>query len=635
MPNNNDQGKGQPPQGAGASNTNWGRWILPAALLLLLVAFMSSGVGREGTSIPYSQFKEQIQAGNVELVQVKGEDLWGQFRQPVEIEAADGTSEVEQFRTKTPPFGDEQLMAQLEAHNVRLISHGIGSNWLGGTLMVLLPLLLFVGVWYMLMRRAGRQLGGYSAITKSRAKLFSLERPHTTFDDVAGAHEAKEDLKQVIKFLKNAAPFRRLGCVVPKGVLLVGPPGTGKTLLARAVAGEAGVPFYSITGSDFMEMFVGVGAARVRDLFEAAKRSAPCIIFLDELDSVGRRRGTGIGGGHDEREQTLNQLLSEMDGFEENENLVVVAATNRPDILDPALMRPGRFDRRIVIDLPSLSDREDILKVHTRQVPMDLDVDLAVIARGTPGMSGADLKNLVNEAALLAAKQGKQRVDASDFGEARDKVLMGSERASLHLNSEERSTVAHHESGHALVAFLSPDSDPIHKVTIIPRGQALGITQQLPVDERHNYPINYLKTRLRVLLGGRAAEVVSVGSVTNGAENDLVQATRLARKMVTCWGMSDRIGNMAIEDRSDNVFLGGQLAQPREYSEQTARDIDIEVKRLVDEAFDGAVSLLEENRNNLAILAEALEEREVLDGKEIAELLGRAEVARERETVPA
>jgi len=518
---------------------------------------------------------------------------------------------------------------------VNVVSHGSGSQWMGNFLVALLPLLLFVGVWYMLMRRTGRSMGGYNAITKSRAKLFSLERPRTTFTDVAGAQEAKDDLKQVIGFLRNAAPFRKLGCTVPKGVLLVGPPGTGKTLLARAVAGEAGVPFYSITGSDFMEMFVGVGAARVRDLFEAAKRSSPCIIFLDELDSVGRRRGTGIGGGHDEREQTLNQLLSEMDGFEENQNIVVMAATNRPDILDPALLRPGRFDRRIVVDLPTLSERLEILKVHTRHVPMGENVDMETLARGTPGMSGADLKNLVNEAALLAAKEEREEVDERHFSEARDKVLMGSERGSVRLSEEERRLVAHHEAGHTLVAFLSPCSDPVHKVTIIPRGQALGVTQQLPVDERHNYPRDYIETRLTVLLGGRAAEVASIGSVTNGAENDLLQATKLARKMVTVWGMSERIGNMAIEDRSSNVFLGEQMMQAREYSEETAREIDLEVRRLVDEAFQRALRLVEENSDGLEILAEALEQREVLEAEEIKELLSGTGVPGGREPVLA
>jgi len=611
------------------------------ALLLLLLAFMSSSTTDKGTGVPYSQFKKEIQAGNVASVQVEGDRVWGQFKEPVSVPADDSPSaeatgavqDVERFRTTLPPFGDERLMAQLEAQDVEVVSHGEGSQWMGTMMLALLPLLLFVGIWFLLMRRAGRQLGGYSAITKSRAKLFSLERPRTTFDDVAGAHEAKEDLKQVIEFLRNAAPFHKLGCSVPKGVLLIGPPGTGKTLLARAVAGEAGVPFYSITGSDFMEMFVGVGAARVRDLFEAAKRTSPCIIFLDELDSVGRRRGAGIGGGHDEREQTLNQLLSEMDGFEENENIVVMAATNRPDILDPALLRPGRFDRRIVVDLPTLSDRADILAVHTRRVPLAGDVDIAVIARGTPGMSGADLRNLVNEAALLAAKQGKEKVDASDFSEARDKVLMGSERGSLHLSDEERSAVAHHEAGHVLVAVLSPHSDPVHKVTIIPRGQALGVTQQLPVDERHNYPFDYLKTRLKVLLGGRAAEEVALASITTGAENDLVQATALARKMVTSWGMSDRIGNVAIEDRSGDVFLGEQLMHSRQHSEQTAREIDIEVKRLLDEAFDEAIDLITKTRKKLEILAEALVQREVLEGKEIEELLAGADVEQEREAV--
>jgi len=633
--NNKDSRRDDSPRNSQPGG-GWSRWILPIALIALVFAFLTTNVNENGTTLPYSQFKAELAAGNVKSVQAEGDNIWGEFRQPVEIEVENGASRtIERFSTKLPPFGDEKLMEQLDAAGVTVVSHGSGSQWLGNFLVALLPLLLFVGVWYLLMRRTGRNLGGYNAITKSRAKLFSLERPRTTFNDVAGAQEAKDDLKQVISFLRNAAPFRKLGCSVPKGVLLVGPPGTGKTLLARAVAGEAGVPFYSITGSDFMEMFVGVGAARVRDLFEAAKRSAPCIVFLDELDSVGRRRGTGIGGGHDEREQTLNQLLSEMDGFEENQNIVVMAATNRPDILDPALLRPGRFDRRIVVDMPTLSERLEILKVHTRAVPMSKDVDLEMLARGTPGMSGADLKNLVNEAALLAAKEMREEVDNQHFNEARDKVLMGSERGSIHLSAEERHLVAHHEAGHTLVAYLSPHSDPVHKVTIIPRGQALGVTQQLPVDERHNYPREYIETRLTVLLGGRAAEVAALGSVTNGAENDLRQATRLARKMVTSWGMSDRIGNVAIEDRSGNVFLGEQMVQAREYSEATAREIDMEVRRLVDEAFNRALRVLEENRDGLEILAEALEQREVLDGKEVEKLLTESAVTRERELVLA
>jgi len=620
----------------GKQMNNLGRWIIPLLAMLLLIAFLSSGITDEGPSISYTRLRQEIINGNVPVLHVEGENLWGQFTRPVLENDSNGERRyISRFRTKIPTFGDDGLMSLIEAHNVDLVSHGSGSQWFLSLAMAVLPLGMFVVVWYMLMRRAGRGLGGYSAITKSRAKLFSLERPRTTFEDVAGAAEAKDDLKQIIDFLKDPTPFRRLGCSVPKGVLLVGPPGTGKTLLARAVAGEAGVPFYSITGSDFMEMFVGVGAARVRDLFEAAKRTAPCIIFLDELDSVGRHRGTGIGGGHDEREQTLNQLLSEMDGFEENQNIVVMAATNRADILDPALMRPGRFDRRIVVDMPTLSERLEILKVHVRNVPLAEDVDLQVIARGMPGMSGADLKNLVNEAALLAAKRTKSKVDNSDFSESRDKVLMGQERGSLRLSDEERRLVARHEAGHALVAFCSANSDPIHKVTIIPRGHALGVTQQLPVDERHNYPIEYLKARLKVLLGGRAAEVVSADSATTGAENDLIVATKLARKMVMSWGMSERLGNVAVEDKTVNFFLGEQLAQRREYSEQTAREIDIEVKRLVDEGFNDAVALLEENRNALQILAEALEQKEVLEGKELTDLLNGVVQTREHQPATA
>jgi len=610
-----------------------GRWIIPVLLVLMLMAFLSSSITDDGVGVPYTLLKRELASGNVSLIEVEGDSLWGQFKAPVQVSSNGASRHIDRFRTKMPTFNDPSLMADIEGRGVTLISHGAGSQWVTGMLFALLPLALFIGVWYMLMRRTGRQLGGYSAITKSRAKLFSLEHPRTTFSDVAGAAEAKDDLKQVIEFLKDATPFRKLGCSVPKGVLLVGPPGTGKTLLARAVAGEAGVPFYSITGSDFMEMFVGVGAARVRDLFEAAKRTAPCIVFLDELDSVGRQRGSGIGGGHDEREQTLNQLLSEMDGFEENQDIVVLAATNRPDILDPALMRPGRFDRRIVVDMPSLSDRLEILRVHTRHVPMASDVDLDVIARGMPGMSGADLKNLVNEAALLAAKRGKTMVDASDFSESRDKVLMGSERGSVRLSDEERKMVAHHEAGHALVAIVSPSSDPVHKVTIIPRGQALGITQQLPVDERHNYPVEYLKTRLKVLLGGRAAEVVSIGTITSGAENDLMQATRLARRMVSSWGMSERLGNVAVEDNSLNIFLGEQIGHRREYSEETSREIDIEVRRLVEEAYDAAVAILKENRDALENIADALEQKEVLEGKDIQEILKGVVVVRPEEPV--
>jgi len=466
------------------------------------------------------------------------------------------------------------------------------------------------------------QSGGNKALSfgKSRARLHSSQQKKVTFKDVAGVEEAKEELQEIIEFLREPAKFQKLGGRIPKGVLLIGPPGTGKTLLARAIAGEANVPFFSISGSDFVEMFVGVGASRVRDLFEQGKKNAPCIIFIDEIDAVGRHRGAGLGGGHDEREQTLNQLLVEMDGFESNEGVILVAATNRPDVLDPALLRPGRFDRRVVVGRPDVKGREQIIRVHTKKIPLGDDVDLAVIARGTPGFAGADLANLVNEAALVAARQNRKVVTQWDFELAKDKVIMGVERKSLMINDEEKKNTAYQEAGHALVAMVMPQADPLHKVTIIPRGMALGVTMQLPIDDKHSYSKDYLEAQLAILMGGRVAEEMFMHHVTTGAGNDIERATDLSRKMVCEWGMSD-LGPMSFGKKEEQIFLGREIAQHRDYSEATAIEIDKEVRRLVDSGYQTARQILSDKRDALVRIAEALLEREVLDGAEVKALI--------------
>jgi len=482
------------------------------------------------------------------------------------------------------------------------------------------PMLLFLGVWIFFMRQMQGGSNRAMSFGKSRAKLTSTQGRKITFRDVAGVEEAKEELEEIIEFLREPQKFQKLGGKIPKGVLLMGPPGTGKTLLARAIAGEANVPFFSISGSDFVEMFVGVGASRVRDLFEQGKKNAPCIIFIDEIDAVGRHRGAGLGGGHDEREQTLNQLLVEMDGFETNEGVILIAATNRPDVLDPALMRPGRFDRQVVVGRPDVRGREEIIKVHVRKIPLSDDIDLSVIARSTPGFSGADLANLVNEAALFAARKNRKAVTQEDFEVAKDKVLMGTERKSMIISDDEKRATAFHEAGHALVAFFLPDSDPIHKVTIIPRGRALGVTQQLPVDDRHTYSRDYLNTSIAVLMGGRVAEELRLNQLTTGAGNDFERATEMARKMVCEWGMSDKMGPLTFGKQEEQIFLGREISQHRDYSEQTAETIDDEVRRIIVDAYNSAKRVLEERADLLTRLAEALLEREVLDAAEITAL---------------
>ena len=483
------------------------------------------------------------------------------------------------------------------------------------------PMILLIGVWLFFMRQV--QIGGGKALSfgKSKAKVLTKELYHVTFENVAGIDEAKDELQEIIAFLRDPKKFTKLGGRIPKGVLLIGAPGTGKTLLARAIAGEADVPFFNISGSDFVEMFVGVGASRVRDLFLQGKRNAPCIIFIDEIDAVGRHRGAGLGGGHDEREQTLNQLLVEMDGFESNEGVILIAATNRPDVLDPALLRPGRFDRQVVVPVPDVKGREEILRVHSKQTPLADDVNLAILARGTPGFTGADLKNLVNEAALLAARLEKERVEMVDLEQAKDKVLMGVERKSMIIPLEERRITAYHEAGHTLVAKMIPGTDPIHKVTIIPRGQALGLTQQLPIDEKHTYPKDYLMNNIAVMMGGRAAEELVMNSQTTGAGNDIERSTEIARKMVCEWGMSKKLGPLSFGQKEEQIFLGREFAQHRDYSEETARLIDDEIRTIVTESYEKAKDIIQKNMATLHQLASTLLEKEVLDGNQIDQII--------------
>ena len=585
---------------------NLALWMVIGLIVILLFQLFQQNQSPRG-EIVFSDFLKKVESGEVREVTLKGNNVSGRM--------SDGSS----FRTFTADYPD--LVKSLKDKGVKIdVKPPDTNSWLAIVLQWV-PMLLFIGVWIFFMRQM--QGGGAKALSfgKARARLISEKQNKVTFQDVAGVDEAKEELREIIEFLKDPPKFQKLGGKIPKGVLLVGPPGTGKTLLAKAIAGEANVPFFSISGSDFVEMFVGVGASRVRDLFEQGKKHAPCIIFMDEIDAVGRHRGAGLGGGHDEREQTLNQLLVEMDGFETNEGVILIAATNRPDVLDPALLRPGRFDRQVVVARPDVKGREEILKVHSRRIPLAPKVDLMVLTRGTSGFSGADLANLVNEAALLAARQDKKVVEMIDFENAKDKVLMGVERRSMIISETEKKTIAYHEAGHALVADLLPGADPLHKVTIIPRGRALGLTQQLPADDKYNYSRDYLVNRITILLGGRAAEEIVFQQQTTGAGNDLEKATEMARKMVCEWGMSDKMGPLTFGKGEEHIFLGREVARPKDFSEETAVLIDSEIKRIVIECATRARHMIETNLEKLHALARALLERESLDGEEIARIL--------------
>lgn len=616
--------KGPPPEGGGPG-FNWQRTIKTMAFwaVVILLSFWAFnyyfGPGRDTVEISYTELLAQVDAGNITKATFEDRKVTGEFKNEFTKVVDDREVSGTKFTSMIPFTGDDKLLNSMKENDV-LIEAKASSNW-GSLLTYALPWLFLIFFWLFMIRQMQGGPKGIFSFGKSKARLLTGSRPKVTFADVAGCDEAKQELQEIIEFLKDPAKFQKLGGKIPKGALLLGPPGTGKTLLARAVAGEAQVPFFSMSGSDFVEMFVGVGASRVRDLFEQGKRNAPCIIFIDEIDAVGRHRGAGLGGGHDEREQTLNQLLVEMDGFESNEGVILIAATNRPDVLDPALLRPGRFDRQIVVDQPDVKGREGILKVHTKMIKVDEEVDLSIIARGTPGMSGADLANLVNEAALLAARKDRKAVGMIDFEEAKDKVMMGTERKSLVISPEEKKTTAFHEAGHALVAKLIPGSDPVHKVTIIPRGMALGLTHYLPIDERHTLSREYLETRLVHMMGGRVAERLKFDHLTTGAGNDLQQATNLARKMVCDWGMSEKLGPLSYNNKDDEIFLGRDFARRRDYSEATAEEIDSEVRRIVLEAEERAGNLLSKNLSKLEALAEALLEKEILDGQEIDAIL--------------
>jgi len=583
---------------------NLALWIFVGLFMILLFNLFNAPSRPIEDEIIFSDFMSRVEKSEVSEVTIKENFISGILK--------DGTK----FKTYMTDFPD--LVSILRKENVRISAKPPElPPWYMTFLMTWGPFILFIGLWVFFMRQM--QMGGNKAMSfgKSRARLLSEDKKKITFADVAGIEEAKAEVEEIIEFLKDPPRFQKLGGRIPKGVLIIGPPGTGKTLLAKAIAGEAGVPFFSISGSDFVEMFVGVGASRVRDLFEQGKKNAPCIIFIDEIDAVGRHRGAGIGGGHDEREQTLNQLLVEMDGFETVEGVIMIAATNRPDVLDPALLRPGRFDRQITVNRPDLRGRLEILEVHTRNIPMDKNVELKVIARGTPGFTGADLENLVNEAALLAARLNKKAIEAIDIEAAKDKVLMGVERKSMTISEDERRTTAYHEAGHTLVAKLLPGTDPIHKVTIIPRGRALGVTMQLPTDDRYNYHKEFLYNNIAIMMGGRVAEELVLKHITTGAGNDIEKATELARKMVCEWGMSEKLGPLTFGKKEQEIFLGREISQNRDYSEHTAIEIDKEVKRLITENYERAKDLITKNMKTLKALADALLEKESLNAKEI------------------
>jgi len=571
---------------------------------------------RGNAAVSYSDFLSMVESESVVQVTIQGDNI-------------SGMSSQGPFKTYAPK--DPELIQLLRSKGVKIAAKPIEDSPWFQVFLSWVPMLLLIGVWIFFMKQM--QVGGGKALSfgKSRARLMSDSQEKVTFEDVAGIDEAKEELHEIIEFLRDPKKFTRLGGRIPKGVLLVGAPGTGKTLLARAIAGEAGVPFFSISGSDFVEMFVGVGASRVRDLFVQGKKNAPCIIFIDEIDAVGRHRGAGLGGGHDEREQTLNQLLVEMDGFESNEGVILISATNRPDVLDPALLRPGRFDRQVVVPVPDIKGREGILKVHVKKTILGENVELNTLARGTPGFTGADLENMVNEAALMAARRGKDRVEMVDFEDAKDKVLMGAERRSMIISDEEKRTTAYHEAGHTLIARLLPGTDPIHKVTIIPRGRALGLTQQLPVDEKHTYPKDYLLNNICILMGGRVAEELVLDMKTTGAGNDIERASDLARKMVCDWGMSENLGPLTFGKKDEQIFLGREISQHRDYSEGTAQKIDEEVRSIVTGSYDKTAQLIKDNLDILKTMAEALLEKETLDSKDIDEIMGNGQTSMQEE----
>ena len=604
---------------------NWGRlsktlsfWLL---IILIPIAFfrLSGGAGTSPTEIDYTQYSQELDRGNIAKVSIQdGKVITGDLKSKIHVAEKD----ISKFTVRLPVANDSKEVERLRDNHVVIQAEDAKPSF-GGYLIMWLPYILIFGFWLFLFRQM--QAGGAKAFSfgKSKAKLLTGDTPKVTFADVAGADEAKEELEEVIEFLKDPQRYTKLGGRLPKGVLLVGPPGTGKTLLARAVAGEAGRPFFSMSGSDFVEMFVGVGASRVRDLFEQGKAHAPCIIFIDEIDAVGRHRGAGLGGGHDEREQTLNQLLVEMDGFESNDGVILIAATNRPDVLDPALLRPGRFDRQVMVDLPDLRGREEILRVHLRKVPVSDDVDVSVIARGTPGMSGADLANLVNESALLAARRSHDRVYLLDLEEAKDKVMLGAERKSMVMKESEKRNTAYHEAGHAVCAIKTPGCDPLHKVTIVPRGRALGLAFTLPVEDRYSITRQQLEAILVMTYGGRVSEELIFGhdKVTTGAANDIQKATSLARRYVSQWGLSDAVGPMLVGDNEQEVFLGRELSHRREVSEKTAQLVDAEVAKLLNESYERAKQTLVDNIDLLHTIAGALLERETLTSDDIAILI--------------
>lgn len=611
-------------------------WLGLLMVILIVYTYFDSMGNRDTAQITYTEFTTQVDAGNVTEVTFTERDIEGRLLAPMVFESTNTTSSYSRFKSRIPFIDiNYELVKRLEAAHVKIVAKPEDHYF--SILISVLPWVFLVLIWLFFIRQmqGGGGPKGLFSFGKSKAKLLTDDRPKVNFGDVAGADEAKAELQEIIEFLTDPGKFQKLGGKIPKGALLLGAPGTGKTLLARAVAGEAIVPFFSMSGSDFVEMFVGVGASRVRDLFEQGKKNAPCIIFIDEIDAVGRHRGAGLGGGHDEREQTLNQLLVEMDGFESNEGVILIAATNRPDVLDPALLRPGRFDRQIVVGMPDIKGREGILKVHVRKVKLADDVDLKILARGTPGMSGADLANMVNEAALLAAREDLDKVYMESFEKAKDKVLMGTERRSLVITDEEKNMIAYHESGHALVSRFLPGCDPIHKVTIIPRGRALGLTVSLPVDERHTHSREYLENMLSVMMGGRVAELIIFGQLTTGAANDLERATKLARKMVCNWGMSEKLGPVTFGRTEEHIFIGRELAQSKDYSEDTAMAIDREMRVFIETAEKKAKEILTGHRAQLDTLASALLDKEIVDGPEMDRIIGWVDDDAEKVESPA